>query len=113
MREEADQPEITQVDREHIIKQPRQDQDQNPEQQRDQRLDHDDIDMHGRLPASMVCGGERATPVPGRIKSSTCWARLWKFPRLRGFSPRVTARPCVWVPCSGQSRKPAARFWWP
>src|SRR4051812_27071014 len=56
MRKQAGKPDDDQIDRDQIIQQPRQDQYQYPEQQRDQRLDHDDVYMHvGISPVVSVC----------------------------------------------------------
>src|ERR1700761_7724677 len=56
--EQADQPDEDQVDRDQEIQQARQNKDQNPEQQRQKRLNHDDVDMHGL--SGLVSGGYNA-----------------------------------------------------
>jgi hypothetical protein len=67
VRKQADQSDEDQVDGDQIVEQPRQDQNQDSEQERDQGLNGDDVYMHGRPFVPDVLH-QRACPPPGRMK---------------------------------------------
>lgn len=68
VRKQTGQTNEDQIERNEIIQKPRQDQYQDPEKQCDQRLNHDDIDVHGLFVHPMVIGLKRVNVVPSRIK---------------------------------------------
>jgi hypothetical protein len=63
---QADQPDENQIDRDQIIQQARQDQHKDAEQEREQRLNHDDVNVHGFSDLSLRWL-QRVNLVPGRM----------------------------------------------
>ena len=84
---QAGQPDQDQIDRDQVIEQARQDQDQNPEQQRHQGLQQDNIDMHEMsLSNKGIQIKETRNPASGR--SPCCDGPLEK----RRFPPLLRSR---------------------
>ena len=87
MGKQSRQPDQDQIDRDQVVEQPGQDQDQNSEQQRHQGLQHDNIDMHewslSQIRASKS-SRERANPDPVADLGSRGPGK-WGF---SGFLPR-------------------------
>src|ERR1700743_2606508 len=70
MREKAHQADEDQIDRDQVVQQPWQNQNQDAEQKGDQWLNCDDVDMHEALRPGLVCPRQRTSDVPGGRKSS-------------------------------------------